>query len=221
MGFTDRVAHTAYVIGLCASLGATGGAAAQLPPVAVPPNTILPNYERMPLGQRESIEAGAFVARTNDAGANWYNPAGLAQHKESSVNASATAYEWTRLILDGPSISTDRGTFKAVGTFFGVLLGDPPLPSERWRVGVSLTRPLAWRPGRTDAAFRLSSPGGEESFTPPNLSHVRMVATIIEGTGRFASATGTFTIRETSAIDFEAMTSVGTGSFEGTIKFGR
>jgi hypothetical protein len=69
--------------------------------------------------------------------------------------------------------------------------------------------------------LRADVAGGEESFTPPNISHVKMVATIIEGTGRFASATGTFTIRETSAIDFEAMTSVGTGSFEGTIKVGR
>jgi len=70
MGFTDRVAHTAYVVGLCASLGATGDATAQLPPVAVPPNAILPNYERMPLGQRESIEAGPFVARTTDRRTN-------------------------------------------------------------------------------------------------------------------------------------------------------
>src|SRR5688572_28206990 len=108
MGFTGRVAHAAYVVGLCASLGATCGAAAQLPPVVVPPNAVLPNYERIPLAGRESIEAGAFVARTNDAAANWYNPAGLAQHKESAVNASATAYEWTRMRLAGPGVATDR-----------------------------------------------------------------------------------------------------------------
>src|SRR4030095_4298143 len=107
MGFIARVAHGAAFVGLCASLGATGNAAGQLPPFAVPPNSILPNYERMPLGQREAIEGGAFVARTNDAGANWYNPAGLAQHKESAVNASATAYEWTRIILASPGLSTD------------------------------------------------------------------------------------------------------------------
>ena len=69
--------------------------------------------------------------------------------------------------------------------------------------------------------LRADVAGGEEAFTPPNISHTRLVATVTEGTGRFASATGTFTIRETSAIDFEVMTSVGTGSFEGTLKFGR
>jgi len=165
MAFIGRVAHGAYCAGVCASLAATCGAAAQLPPVVVPPNAVLPNYERIPLAGRESIEAGAFVARTNDAAANWYNPAGLAQHKESAVNASATAYEWTRMRLAGPGVATDRATFKTVGTFFGVLLGDPPLRSDRWRLGVSLTRPLAWRPGRTDAAFSFSTPDGQELFT--------------------------------------------------------
>lgn len=63
--------------------------------------------------------------------------------------------------------------------------------------------------------------GREEGFTPPNVSHTRMVATITAGTGRFAAATGTFTIRESGAIDYVAMTSVGSGSFEGTITFGR
>ena len=48
------------------------------PAVAVPPSLVVPNYDRLPVGQREGIEAGAFLARTNDAGANWYNPAGLA-----------------------------------------------------------------------------------------------------------------------------------------------
>lgn len=165
MGFIARVALGAAFVALYASLAATGNAAGQLPPFAVPPNVILPNYERMPLGQREAIEGGAFVARTNDAGANWYNPAGLAQHKESALNASATAYEWTRIIQTGPGFSTDRATFTTVGTFFGVLLGNPPLRSDRWRVGVSLTRPLAWRPGRIDAAFNFNTSRGDEQFS--------------------------------------------------------
>ena len=36
--------------------------------------------------------------------------------------------------------------------------------------------------------------GKEEAFTPPNISRVRQVATIVGGTGRFAGATGTFTV---------------------------
>lgn len=56
--------------------------------------------------------------------------------------------------------------------------------------------------------------GGEEAFTPPNISHVREVATIVSGTGRLAGATGTFTIVSTSALDFAAGTSAGEGQFE-------
>jgi len=43
------------------------------------------------------------------------------------------------------------------------------------------------------------------------------VATIVGGTGRFAGATGTVTILWSSAIDFAAGTSSGSGSFEGHV----
>jgi hypothetical protein len=59
--------------------------------------------------------------------------------------------------------------------------------------------------------------GGEDQFTPPNVSHVTLVATIVGGTGRFASATGTFTMERTAIINFAAGTSTSTGSFDGHI----
>jgi hypothetical protein len=59
--------------------------------------------------------------------------------------------------------------------------------------------------------------GGEDQFTPPNVSHVTLVATIVDGTGRFASATGTFTIERTAIINFAAGTSTSIGSFDGHI----
>jgi hypothetical protein len=59
--------------------------------------------------------------------------------------------------------------------------------------------------------------GGEEEFIPPNISRIRLVATIVGGTGRFASTTGTFTINSTIAVDFAAGTSSGSGSFDGHI----
>jgi hypothetical protein len=52
-----------------------GIAAAQDPTISLPPTLILPNYDRVQIGQREGLEAGAFVARTDDASAAWYNPA--------------------------------------------------------------------------------------------------------------------------------------------------
>ena len=76
-------------------------AAGQTGDFAIPAGSALPNYDRISIGQREGIEANAFVARTNDAGANWYNPAGLAQSERSAINASANAYEFTGLALVG------------------------------------------------------------------------------------------------------------------------
>ena len=59
--------------------------------------------------------------------------------------------------------------------------------------------------------------GGEDRFTPPNVSHVTLVATIVGGTGRFASASGTFTMERTAIIDFATGASTSTGSFDGYI----
>jgi len=59
--------------------------------------------------------------------------------------------------------------------------------------------------------------GGEVSFTPPNVSTVVLVGTIVAGTGRFAGATGTFTLGYAGAIDFASGTSSGSGTFEGFI----
>jgi hypothetical protein len=62
-----------------------------------------------------------------------------------------------------------------------------------------------------------TSIGGEDQFIPPNISHVSATATIVGGTGRFADATGTFTLRLVSTIDFASATASVTGSFEGQI----
>lgn len=59
--------------------------------------------------------------------------------------------------------------------------------------------------------------GFENEFVPPNVSKATLHATIVGGTGRFAGATGVFTIRTTEAIDFVANTATGSGTFEGSI----
>lgn len=59
--------------------------------------------------------------------------------------------------------------------------------------------------------------GAEDAFVPPNVSHVTLVATIVGGTGRFAAAAGTFTLRYVGTIDFATNTSTESGSFEGRI----
>jgi hypothetical protein len=60
--------------------------------------------------------------------------------------------------------------------------------------------------------------GGQDGFTPPNVSSVRVLATITGGTGRFAGATGTLTVRFIQEIDYANATGeVGSGSLDGVI----
>jgi long-subunit fatty acid transport protein len=120
---------------------------------AVPPNLILINYDRLPVGQREGIEAGAFLARTNDAGANWYNPAGLGNSVETSLNAGATAYEWTKMGIEGFGTTQGRSRINTVGTLISVAIGKGTIKSDEWRLGFSLARPIVWRPSSIDFAF--------------------------------------------------------------------
>jgi len=126
---------------------------AQTPSVAVPPNLILPNFDRLPVGQQEGIEAGAYLARTGDAGSNWYNPAGLAKSEKSAVNASATAYEWTSTKLEGLGESAGKSRISSIGTLFSAVLGSGPLKSQRWRLGFSIANPIVWQPSRIELAF--------------------------------------------------------------------
>ena len=130
--------------------------------VVVPPNLILPNYDRLPVGQREGIEAGAFLARTNDAGANWYNPAGLGQSLKTALNASATAYEWTKMSLEGTGTSQGRSRINSIGTLFSVAIGAGIIDSDEWRLGFSITNPIVWNPSSIDFAF---SPAADEVFS--------------------------------------------------------
>jgi len=57
--------------------------------------------------------------------------------------------------------------------------------------------------------------GAAPEEIPPNISHVRITATIVGGSGRFAGATGTFTILLVQTIDLAANTASTSGSFEG------
>ena len=164
------------------AISVASDAGAQAPTISAPKSMVLPNYDRVPIGQREGIEAGAFVARTNDAGAGWYNPAGLAQHDKTAVNASATAYEWTRLTLSGLGNTSDRAKLSSIGTYFGAVLGRPLLRSDKWRGGLAVTRPLVWSPSGLDAAFSPPAAGGDERFAyGSNVSLSSMIPSISVG----------------------------------------
>ena len=55
----------------------------------------------------------------------------------------------------------------------------------------------------------------------PGVERFTEALTIVGGTGRFAAATGTFTMSKLVNIDYQSATSTGAGSFEGTIDLNR
>ena len=138
---------------------------AQAGEFSVPPNSILPNYNRVSVGQREALEGGAYVARTNDALANWYNPAGLALSEKTALNASSNVYELTKTTLSGIGERTSGTRFRAVGSFFGIVVGKPIARSDRWRFGFGLASPVAWSPSSLDGAFTLPAGAATEAFS--------------------------------------------------------
>ncbi|MGH7676696.1 MAG: hypothetical protein ACREMV_15635, partial [Gemmatimonadales bacterium] len=137
-------------------------AVALLAPALEGQSIVLPNYERVRIGQREALEAGAFVARTSDAVAGWYNPAGLALSPKSGLNASASAEEWVRFQFGGANAEVARARIQSLGTFVGGVLGPPVIKSDRWRLGFSFSRPVSWRPSAVNTAFSGTVPGGTE-----------------------------------------------------------
>jgi len=137
-------------------------AVALLAPGLAAQSILLPNYERVRIGQREALEAGAFTARTSDAVAGWYNPAGLALSAKSGLNASATAEEWLRLQFGGATAEVTRSRLQSIGTFVGGVLGPPVIKSDRWRLGFSFSRPVSWRPSMINTSFSATVPGGDE-----------------------------------------------------------
>jgi hypothetical protein len=137
---------------------------AQAAEFTLPPSGIIPNYNRVGVGQRESLEAGAYVARTDDALANWYNPAGLVLSEKTAINASSSAVELTKVTLSGVGPRTSSTRFSPVGGFFGIVVGTPITKARRFRFGFGYTKPVAWSPGSIEGAFDLPAGAGIEAF---------------------------------------------------------
>jgi hypothetical protein len=115
---------------------------------------------------------GAFVARTDDAGAGWYNPAGLALSEKSGLNASSNAYELTTITLEGIGQAKGSTRFSPSGTYFGAVLGAPIIKNPNVRLAFFYAKPVSWTPGTLDGAFTVNSGGNEEqfSYTSPRTS---------------------------------------------------
>jgi hypothetical protein len=139
---------------LCA---ATSALEAQIPQLSFPPTGTLPNYDRVPIGQVEGLESGAFVARTGDAGSGWYNPAGLVLSEKSGLNASSNAYELNSVTLEGFTTVKSGVRFSPIGTYFGAVLGAPVIHSPNFRLAFFYAKPVSWSPSLIDGTIRATN----------------------------------------------------------------
>jgi hypothetical protein len=146
----------------------------------LPPAGILTNYDRVPIGQREGLEAGAYVARTDDAAAPWFNPAGLALSEKSGLNGSSNAYEVTSVTLEGIGTAKGSTRFSPTGTYFGGVLGAPIIKNPKLRLGFYYAKPQSWSPSVLDGALQVPNDGGTETFS---YSTSTGFSTIIPGFG--------------------------------------
>jgi hypothetical protein len=133
-------------------------AAAAQNPVALPKALIFPNYDNVLVGKNQALEGGAYIARANDASANFYNPAGLVASESTSVNASSTGYVYSRLNSDAPGASISTSRIDTVPGYFGVVIGPPLFDTRSFRLGFSVTRDVSWNPGGIDQTIPPAGP---------------------------------------------------------------
>jgi hypothetical protein len=113
-------------------------AIAQSPDVLTsPPNIVVPNYEGIPVGPFAGLEAGAYVARTDDPSAAWFNPAGLSRAKGAQISGSAGLYQYTKL---SPSSFTGTGSsVEHVPNLVGFTI-----QKDQLTMGAAILTPVSW-----------------------------------------------------------------------------
>lgn len=107
------------------------------------------------------------------------------------------------------AVATADGTATHLGRFTGRLTASVDLATGQ---GIGNLEFTAANGDRLLATFV-----GQGEFIPPNTARLIEVATITGGTGRFAGATGTFTMVRFDIIDLSTFLATGYGSFAGHI----
>ena len=115
-----RVATLSLVAVLLAA--ATGIEAAQV----APPSAVVPNYNRVLIGQRAALEGTACRARVADPDANWYNPAGLARVGDTSLSASVSALQYSTVEMKGDGVDESTESMSLVPTLLAGATGPTP-----------------------------------------------------------------------------------------------
>ncbi len=110
----------------------------------LPPPPVVPNYNRIPIGQIEASEAGAYVARASGVTATWYNPAGLALTQNFALNASYDGLELMKFRLKDFSSALREFNIEGTPGFLGVVAKiKNPKPLS---LSIALSQPVFWRP---------------------------------------------------------------------------
>ncbi len=155
---------TARLAAALLSAGLPALAAAQVP-IPLPKALVFPNYDNVLLGKDQALEAGAYIARAADASANFYNPAGLVQSEKTSLNASSTGWVLTRISSEALNTSVTSSKIDNVPGYFGAVVDPPFIGSRNIRIGLSLTRLVAWAPGPLDISTNSTSLEGLDRLT--------------------------------------------------------
>lgn len=111
--------------------------------IPLPPPPVVPNYNRIPIGQIEASEAGAYVARASGITAAWYNPAGLGLTQRFALNASYNGLELMNFCFK--DFSNALRSFNIEGTpgFLGVVAKlKSPSPLS---LSIALSQPVFWQ----------------------------------------------------------------------------
>ena len=139
---------------------------------------------------------------------------GLAQTQAQGATELPFSGSFT-IVIDVPPPSargTAEGTATHLGRFTGTLAAE--VTSESTSTGTFTF--TAANGDQLSGTFV-----GQGVFIPPNTARITEVATIENGTGRFAGATGTFTMVRFDTIDFSTGKATGTGTFEGQINLNK
>jgi len=156
-----RTGRFAFVLLACAVGISSASAQPSSTTVSLPTDFVLPNYDRIPLGQSEALEGGAFVARAEESLASWYNPAGISRNSTFIINASSAVFEWTKVTIDGFTVTPTSTTQNSLPAFFGIVAGSPPLNTKDWRLAIAVSRPTYWSFTVDDSLASSSSTGNE------------------------------------------------------------
>jgi hypothetical protein len=155
---------TNKLVAIAAALLLPAAAVAQLP-IPLPKSLVFPNYDNVLLGKDQALEAGTYIARAGDASANFYNPAGLVQAEKTSLNASSTGWVQTKLTSEALNTSVTSSKIDNVPGYLGAVLEVPWVSSRNVRMGLSLTRQVAWAPGGLDISNTQTTVDGLDRIT--------------------------------------------------------